>query len=323
MKKITFLILLGFFIFNSCKGQDPEKYNELIAEARNLSEAGEYENSAEKYSEAFAAVEDVDSISHHYEAARALALSGDKESAFEQLFVISGEGEYADLWQISSDKDLNSLRTDERWMTILQNVSKNKKAAEAELTEVASLLETVRYDDQKYRQEMGGIQEKFGNDSEELRSHLKLMKEQDSINLVKVQKVLEEYGWLGWDLIGRNANAALFLVIQHADLETQERYLPMLREAVKRGDATPADLALLEDRVALRQGKKQIYGSQMAFDQETGEYYVSPLEDPDNVNERRAKVGLGPIEDYISNWDLTWDAEAYKKSENSEINIQN
>lgn len=299
--------------FSSCNGQNPENYNVLIAEARDLSEAGEYKDSGEKYSEAFAAGENIDSISHHYEAARSWALAGEKDEAFQLLNEITGEGKYADLWQISSDDDFNSLRTDERWMTVLNKVGGNKKEAEAELTEVASLLETVRYDDQKYRQEMGGIQEKYGNDSEELRSHLKLMNEQDSINLVKVEKILEEHGWLGWDLIGRNANAALFLVIQHADLETQEKYLPMLREAVERGDATPADLALLEDRVALRQGKKQIYGSQMAFDQETGKYYVSPLEDPDNVNKRRAEVGLGPIEDYIANWDLTWDVEAYKK----------
>lgn len=313
MKKITFLSLLGFLIFSSCNRQNPEEYNELIAEARELSEAGEYENSGEKYSEAFAAVEGSVSLSHQYEAARAWALANEKDAAFEQLFKITNEGKYSDLWQISSDQTFNSLRTDERWMTVLRNVSENKKEAEVELTEVAALLETVRYDDQKYRQESGEIQEKYGHDSEEVRAHWDLIQEQDSINLVKVEKILDEHGWLGWDKVGRNANAALFLVIQHADLETQEKYLPMLREAVKRGDATPADLALLEDRVALRQGQKQIYGSQIGRDTVTGEYYISPLEDPDNVDKRRAEVGLGPIEDYIANWDLTWDVETYKK----------
>ncbi|SKB74926.1 hypothetical protein SAMN05660226_02969 [Parapedobacter luteus] len=43
----------------------------------------------------------------------------------------------------------------------------------------------------------------------------------------------------------------------------------MKREAVK-GNANELDLALLEDRVALRQGKKQIYGSHMGRDPETG-----------------------------------------------------
>ncbi len=42
-----------------------------------------------------------------------------------------------------------------------------------------------------------------------------------------------------------------------------------MREAVKKGNANSSSLALLEDRVALRKGEKQIYGSQIGRDQET------------------------------------------------------
>lgn len=87
----------------------------------------------------------------------------------------------------------------------------------------------------------------------------------------------------------------------------------MMREAVKQGNANSGSLALLEDRVALRKGEKQIYGSQVGRDQETGEYYVLPLIDPDNVDKRRAEVELGSIQDYISKWGMTWDVESYKK----------
>jgi len=45
----------------------------------------------------------------------------------------------------------------------------------------------------------------------------KKMREVDSINLAKVKAILEKYGWLGPQDIGRKANLALFLVIQHAD----------------------------------------------------------------------------------------------------------
>ena len=86
----------------------------------------------------------------------------------------------------------------------------------------------------------------------------------------------------------------------------------MMRAAVAKGDAEPADLALLEDRVALGEGKRQIYGSQIGRDPDTGEFYVSPLEDPDHVDERRRAVGLEPIADYVSNWDIIWDVKAYK-----------
>ena len=317
MKKLPFVTLLSTIIFSACQQQSPEEYNALVAEARNLYAAGEFKQAGAKYSEAFKALEEEDSISHRYEAARALARAEQQDEVFEQLFIISEEGNFVDLAQISTDDAFSSLRTDERWMSILNKVSDNKKEAEAGMDEVASLLQRVYHDDQKYRQEAEEIKEKHGLLSEEVRKHRELINKQDSINLVHVEKVLKEHGWLGADLIGRDANSALFLVIQHAELETQEKYLPMLREAVKIGAANPPDLALLEDRVALRQGKKQIYGSQIGVNRETGEYYVSPLMDPHNVNQRRAEVGLGPIEDYIANWDLDWNTEAFKNNKDS------
>lgn len=114
-------------------------------------------------------------------------------------------------------------------------------------------------------------------------------------------------------MIGNQGNSTLFLVIQHSDIQTQEKYLPMMREAAAKGNASVSSLALLEDRVALRKGGKQIYGSQVSKDQETGEYFILPLIDPDNVDKRRLEVGLESIQEYISIWGITWDAEEYKK----------
>jgi len=139
------------------------------------------------------------------------------------------------------------------------------------------------------------------------------MKAQYSINTSKIKKILDEYGWLGADIIGNQGDSTLFLVIQHSDFETQEKYLPMMREAVKKGNAKANNLAFLEDRVALRKGEKQIYGSQIAPDPETGEYIILPLIDPENVDKRRADVGLGKFQVYISDFGMTWNVEEYKK----------
>ena len=87
----------------------------------------------------------------------------------------------------------------------------------------------------------------------------------------------------------------------------------MMSEAVKKRNAIPSSLALLEDRVALRQGNRQIYGSQIGRDKETGAYFVSPLIDPENVDKRRAKVGLGTLADYVGHWDVTWNIEKNKE----------
>ena len=50
-------------------------------------------------------------------------------------------------------------------------------------------------------------------------------------------------------------------------------------------------------------GYKQIYGSQITND---GLY---DLEDPNNVNARRATMGLGSIEEYIDYWGLDFNQE--------------
>jgi hypothetical protein len=42
-------------------------------------------------------------------------------------------------------------------------------------------------------------------------------------------------------------------------------------------------------------------------------FYVLPLEDPENVDKRRAEVGLQPIADYVIEWQIKWDVEQYKK----------
>ena len=85
-----------------------------------------------------------------------------------------------------------------------------------------------------------------------------------------------------------------------------------MKEAVTKGNANPGSLALLIDRIEIREGRKQIYGSQIGTYPNTNIQYVLPLIDPDNVDKRRTEVGLDLISDYVKNWDLIWDVEKYK-----------
>lgn len=99
------------------------------------------------------------------------------------------------------------------------------------------------------------------------------------------------------------------MVIQHAPIETQEKYLPLLEKSVKSGDSQGNHLALLEDRIQMRNGKPQTYGSQITRDQESGKQIVYEIIDPEYVNQRRKSVGLGSIEDYVQRWDIDWTVE--------------
>lgn len=178
--------------------------------------------------------------------------------------------------------------------------------------ELISILDTIHANDQKYREKIDEIAEKYGLQSNEMKENWKSMLVMDSINLIKVKKIIDENGWLGSDIIGEQGNKTLFLVIQHSDSKIQTAYLPVLREAVKNHNAKASHLALLEDRVALGQGKKQIFGSQVGQDNKTGEYFIFPIEDPENIDKRRAEVGLEPISEYLNTWNLIWDAEKHK-----------
>lgn len=127
----------------------------------------------------------------------------------------------------------------------------------------------------------------------------------DSINLIQIENIIQKYGWLGKNVVGESANRTLFLVIQHAELPVQEKYLPLLQKSVAAGESSQIDLAYLEDRILMRQGKKQRYGTQVIFN-EMGEQVFHPIEDEKNVNIRRQQVGMGPLEEYATHFGINY-----------------
>jgi hypothetical protein len=123
----------------------------------------------------------------------------------------------------------------------------------------------------------------------------------DVANMRRLSEIIDEYGWPGLRFAGAASQTA-FLVLQHAGNASQRKYLPLLRDAVKRNDALGADLALLEDRLRVADGKPQLYGSQLSgkplrFD---------PIENEAHVDERRRSVGLAPLADYAKLFGLTY-----------------
>lgn len=186
-------------------------------------------------------------------------------------------------------------------------------ASQAELDRIAAVLDSVHALDQNGRGELQEVRAKFGNQSRELEQLWKRINQQDSVDQVIVSGILDQYGWLGPDEVGDSAGMALFLVVQHSNLPMQEKYLPMLRDAVEKSKATGEYLAYLEDRIAVDIGGEQTYGTQMGMMSATGEYFIRPIKDPEHVDERRASVGLKPLNWYVGIFGLTWDVEQYKK----------
>lgn len=179
--------------------------------------------------------------------------------------------------------------------------------------ELAARLDTIYHEDQSGRLKLDSLQKQFGWKSEQVQSLLPTMMIQDSINLVKVKNIIDTYGWLGPDEVGKQGAKTIFLVIQHADSLTQVTYFPLMQEAVKKGKAQPQDLALLEDRILTDQGKEQIYGSQVRTN-EAGKFEFFPIKDEANVNKRRAAVGLQPLEEYAKHFGIIYVLPKSKKA---------
>jgi len=165
-------------------------------------------------------------------------------------------------------------------------------------------LDTILLNDQFYRNKSDSIASKFGYDSKEMQDHYQKMYLQDSVNSLKVSEIIDKYGWLGPEVVGKNGNLTLFLVIQHSDLKVQEKYLPIMKDAARDGKLSQSDLALLIDRVEMFNHRPQIYGSQIQ--RIGGKFVFYQIKDEKNVNKRRAEVGLEPIEEYAKNWDIDY-----------------
>jgi hypothetical protein len=171
-------------------------------------------------------------------------------------------------------------------------------------------LELILKEDQQGRIMIDSIGEKFGMESMELLSLYERIALKDSLNQQRVMAIIDQYGWPGKTLVGKDGNTAVFLVIQHASLDLQKKYLPQFRESVAKGESSATSLVYLEDRILMREGKPQRYGTQVITDN-TGQKKFYKIEDEINVDERRLKIGLTPLAEYAKRFGID-----YKKPTN-------
>lgn len=211
--------------------------------------------------------------------------------------------------------EFENLRNTQKWHDIMLTFNNKVYTTPTEYSSVREHLEALYDADQGIRNEWTAIEKQYKPESTEYKEFIKNWVLTDKENLFQVQQILDKNGWLGKDDVGIKANSALFLVIQHAELDIQKKYLPMMIQAVKDKKANGQDLALLEDRIAMREKRKQVYGSQ-TLSIDGSEYVLWPIEDIDQVDKRRKAVGLKQtLEEYM---ELVtgnkWSLKAYKKN---------
>ena len=174
-----------------------------------------------------------------------------------------------------------------------EEVVLSREAIGAERAKAVRDLEAMAGPDQLYR----GRSETGELSTEEWTQQTAI----DVANMKRLAEIIETYGWPGLRFAGAASQTA-FLVLQHADHASQRKYLPQLHDAVQRHDALGGNLALLEDRVLVADGKAQRYGSQLSGNP----LRFAPIEDEAHVDQRRRSVGLEPLADYAKRFGLSY-----------------
>jgi hypothetical protein len=158
---------------------------------------------------------------------------------------------------------------------------------EVDCLKKTEILSQVYISDQKIRRE---------------HSLIKNAKE-DHRNQELVISIIEKCGMPTLQEVNQEQMNAIWLGLQHTESKYRIKYFPLIEKAVKNGDLSKEQYALMKDRIRMDEGKPQIYGSQI----ENGKLY--DLENPETVNERRREMGLEPIEDYLKRFDITFEAK--------------
>ena len=179
----------------------------------------------------------------------------------------------------------------------------NKKSAHSSVAQTDSLLCELHERDQQIRHELMKVQRAFIAEqrAELVDSIVMLVEEEertDSLNRVVVDSLLQN----GWpEGLSEQSNQTIWLIIDHGDVEYQERYLPLIEQQAMRGIISLADYATLSDRVNVRRQRPQRYGTQTGYKQRDGEVFtfVYPIEDIDALDSLRLSVGLDSMRHYL------------------------
>lgn len=135
----------------------------------------------------------------------------------------------------------------------------------------------------------------------------KIDPKKDHQNLEIIVSFIEKCGIPTLEEVSDVEMAAIWAVLQHAPARYQSKYIPDLEKAAKRGDIEWGTIALMKDRALMYEGKPQVYGSQVSGDE------LYDLFEPEYVNQRRAEIGMEPLEDYLKRFEIEFIIEQRTK----------
>jgi len=120
--------------------------------------------------------------------------------------------------------------------------------------------------------------------------------QKDSFNYLALQRYLGSHEFPEISRVGRRqARAAGYILLHYGDDQVYEKYLPVLKSLCMKGEAEWDVFAKMTDKQCIIRHEPQVYGTQYVINAE-GQPMLYRIDDVEQVNYRRVRIGLGTIE---------------------------
>jgi hypothetical protein len=185
------------------------------------------------------------------------------------------------------------------------DTEEKKKSNAIDYQKYKTELENIFILDQKYRLLTDSLEMIYDWDSDTIQNTYQLEHIQDSLNLFRIERIISEIGWPKRTVLGDTATDAAFLVLQHCgNAFVMEKYVPIMQQAADSNELSKSSLALYIDRIKMFKGQKQIYGSQMVYNDSLKKLELYPVENLEVIDSLRKSAGLKPLGEYLKSFGI-------------------
>ncbi|MFK7949204.1 MAG: OmpA family protein [Saprospiraceae bacterium] len=202
------------------------------------------------------------------------------------------------------DIKTDDLRQDNRWSVIDKAIRKSYE--QYSKPKYAFILDSLYCEDQKYRRLNTYVQDLAG--------YIKIIdtldwkyptisndewRTRDSLIYLNLKQLLIENGFPKQTEVGkRSARSAAVILIHSHDTIAIKKYLPILHDYCKQGEAQFGYYAMMYDKLCVLQNKGQRYGTQYLSNPENpSEMVLAKLENTLKINDFREQITLPPLKE--------------------------
>ena len=223
-----------------------------------------------------------DNFEHLYYAAIMYANAKEIDTSFELLDKCIDAGMYDwDRWARNSR--LKVLHPDLRWASLEKQMKASEQAYVATLSHPGLRNELKR----------------MWKRDQDLVGQWEAQKKVVAQNTVRLDKIIEQYGWPTRSMVGKDGVWMAWAIAQHShDLGFQKKCLKLLNNTLQTDEPEPLLYAELHDRICRNTGQEQRYGQ--AIIEKNGVKKFYPIANEPEVDARRKSIGLPPLKVYAN-----------------------